>query len=153
MSVEVLFRVAAIGLMAAVLTIVLKSAGREDIALICNLGALVLALGIAIQNFPEGAIVSMPLRAEGVSKGKAFWGGMLSGVVEPIAAVITLLLAEVVLPALPYLRAFAAGAMIYVVVEELIPEMSQGEKGHSNIGTVSFALGFTIMMALDLALG
>ena len=90
---------------------------------------------------------------EGVSKGKAFWGGMLSGVVEPIAAVITLLLAEVVLPALPYLRAFAAGAMIYVVVEELIPEMSQGEKGHSNIGTVSFALGFTIMMALDLALG
>ena len=115
--------------------------------------ALALSIGIAIQNFPEGAIVSMPLRAEGVSKGKAFWGGMLSGVVEPIAAVITLLLAEVVLPALPYLRAFAAGAMIYVVVEELIPEMSQGEKGHSNIGTVSFALGFTIMMALDLALG
>ena len=115
--------------------------------------ASITALGIAIQNFPEGAIVSMPLRAEGVSKGKAFWGGMLSGVVEPIAAVITLLLAEVVLPALPYLRAFAAGAMIYVVVEELIPEMSQGEKGHSNIGTVSFALGFTIMMALDLALG
>lgn len=126
---------------------------RADSASITAAGALVLALGIAIQNFPEGAIVSMPLRAEGVSKGKAFWGGMLSGVVEPIAAVITLLLAEVVLPALPYLRAFAAGAMIYVVVEELIPEMSQGEKGHSNIGTVSFALGFTIMMALDLALG
>ena len=126
---------------------------RADSASITAAGALVLALGIAIQNFPEGAIVSMPLRAEGVSKWKAFWGGMLSGVVEPIAAVITLLLAEVVLPALPYLRAFAAGAMIYVVVEELIPEMSQGEKGHSNIGTVSFALGFTIMMALDLALG
>ena len=126
---------------------------RADSASITAAGALVLALGIAIQNFPEGAIVSMPLRAEGVSKGKAFWGGMLSGVVEPIAAVITLLLAEVVLPALPYLRAFAAGAMIYVVVEELIPEMSQGEKGHSNIGTVFFALGFTIMMALDLALG
>lgn len=122
---------------------------RADSASITAAGAL----GIAIQNFPEGAIVSMPLRAEGVSKGKAFWGGMLSGVVEPIAAVITLLLAEVVLPTLPYLRAFAAGAMLYVVVEELIPEMSQGEKGHSNIGTVFFALGFTIMMALDLALG
>ena len=126
---------------------------RSGSASITAAGALALSLGIAIQNFPEGAIISMPLRAEGAGKGKAFWGGVLSGVVEPIGAVITLLLAGVIIPALPYLLAFAAGAMLYVVVEELIPEMSQGEGGHSNIGTVFFALGFTIMMALDVALG
>ena len=102
--------------------------------------ALVLSLGIAIQNFPEGAIISMPLRAEGESKGRAFFGGVLSGVVEPIGAVLTLLAAQLVIPALPYFLSFAAGAMLYVVVEELIPEMSQGK--HSNIGTVFFAVGF-----------
>lgn len=114
-------------------------------------GALVLSLGIAIQNFPEGAIISMPLRAEGVSKGKAFLYGGLSGAVEPVGAVLTILAAGFVLPLLPYLLSFAAGAMIYVVVEELIPEMSGGK--HSNIGTVLFAAGFTVMMALDVALG
>lgn len=114
-------------------------------------GALALSLGIAIQNFPEGAIVSMPLRAEGVSKKRAFAYGALSGVVEPIGALLTILLAGAVIPALPYFLSFAAGAMIYVVVEELIPEMSSGE--HSNLGTVFFALGFTVMMALDVALG
>ena len=114
-------------------------------------GALALALGIAIQNFPEGAIISMPLRAEGESKGKAFLGGVLSGVVEPVGAVLTLLAAQLVIPALPYLLSFAAGAMLYVVVEELIPEMSQGK--HSNIGTVFFAAGFSVMMTLDVALG
>ena len=113
--------------------------------------ALALSLGIAIQNFPEGAIISMPLRAEGESKGKAFWGGVLSGVVEPIGAVLTILAAQLVIPALPYFLSFAAGAMLYVVVEELIPEMSQGR--HSNIGTVFFALGFSVMMVLDVALG
>ena len=113
--------------------------------------ALVLSLGIAIQNFPEGAIISMPLRAEGESKGKAFLGGVLSGVVEPIGAVLTLLAAQLVIPALPYFLSFAAGAMLYVVVEELIPEMSQGK--HSNIGTVFFAVGFSVMMTLDVALG
>ena len=113
--------------------------------------ALVLSLGIAIQNFPEGAIISMPLRAEGESKGKAFLGGVLSGIVEPIGAVLTLLAAQLVIPALPYLLSFAAGAMLYVVVEELIPEMSQGR--HSNLGTVFFAVGFSIMMTLDVALG
>ena len=113
--------------------------------------ALVLSLGIAIQNFPEGAIISMPLKAEGESKGKAFLGGVLSGVVEPIGAVLTLLAAQLVIPALPYLLSFAAGAMLYVVVEELIPEMSQGK--HSNIGTIFFAVGFSIMMTLDVALG
>ena len=106
---------------------------------------------IAIQNFPEGAIISMPLRAEGMSKGRAFWGGVLSGVVEPIGAVLTILAASVIVPALPYLLSFAAGAMLYVVVEELIPEMSQGE--HSDIGTVLFAVGFSLMMVLDVALG
>lgn len=95
----------------------------------------------------------MPLRAEGIGKSRAFLGGVLSGVVEPVGAVLTILAAQLIVPALPYLLSFAAGAMLYVVVEELIPEMSQGEKGHSNIGTVFFALGFTIMMALDLALG
>ena len=114
-------------------------------------GALALSLGIAIQNFPEGAIISMPLRAEGMSKGRAFWGGVLSGIVEPIGAVLTILAASVIVPALPYLLSFAAGAMLYVVVEELIPEMSQGE--HSDIGTVFFAVGFSLMMVLDVALG
>ena len=114
-------------------------------------GALALSLGIAIQNFPEGAIISMPLRAEGMKKGKAFYGGVLSGVVEPIGAVLTILAAQLVVPALPYLLSFAAGAMLYVVVEELIPEMSQGS--HSNIGTLFFAVGFSIMMMLDVALG
>ena len=113
--------------------------------------ALALSLGIAIQNFPEGAIISMPLRAEGESKAKAFAGGVLSGVVEPISAVLTILAAQLVIPALPYLLSFAAGAMLYVVVEELIPEMSQGK--HSNIGTVFFAVGFSVMMTLDVALG
>ena len=113
--------------------------------------ALALSIGIAIQNFPEGAIISMPLRAEGESKGRAFWGGVLSGVVEPIGAVLTILAAQLVIPVLPYLLSFAAGAMLYVVVEELIPEMSQGE--HSNIGTLCFAAGFSIMMVLDVALG
>ena len=113
--------------------------------------ALALSLGIAIQNFPEGAIISMPLRAEGESKGKAFLGGVLSGVVEPIGAALTILAAQLVIPALPYLLSFAAGAMLYVVVEELIPEMSQGR--HSNLGTVFFAVGFSVMMVLDVALG
>ena len=113
--------------------------------------ALVLSLGIAIQNFPEGAIISMPLRAEGESQGKAFLGGVLSGVVEPIGAVLTILAAQLVIPALPYLLSFAAGAMLYVVVEELIPEMSQGR--HSNVGTIFFAVGFSVMMTLDVALG
>ena len=113
--------------------------------------ALALSIGIAIQNFPEGAIISMPLRAEGESKGRAFLGGVLSGIVEPIGAVLTLLAAQLVIPALPYLLSFAAGAMLYVVVEELIPEMSQGK--HSNIGTVFFAVGFSVMMTLDVALG
>ena len=114
-------------------------------------GALALSLGIAIQNFPEGAIISMPLRAEGEGKRRAFIGGVLSGIVEPIGAVLTLIAAQLVIPALPYLLSFAAGAMLYVVVEELIPEMSQGE--HSNVGTVFFAVGFSVMMALDVALG
>jgi len=114
-------------------------------------GALALSIGIAIQNFPEGAIISMPLRAEGESKNRAFLGGVLSGVVEPIGAVLTILAAQLVIPVLPYLLSFAAGAMLYVVVEELIPEMSQGE--HSNIGTIFFAVGFSVMMVLDVALG
>lgn len=114
-------------------------------------GALALSLGIAIQNFPEGAIISMPLRAEGMKKGRAFWGGVLSGIVEPIGAVLTILAAGIVVLALPYLLSFAAGAMLYVVVEELIPEMSQGQ--HSNVGTVFFAVGFSVMMVLDVALG
>lgn len=113
--------------------------------------ALALSIGIAIQNFPEGAIVSMPLRAEGEKKGKAFLGGMISGVVEPIGAVLTILAAQLIVPVLPYLLGFAAGAMLYVVVEELIPEMSQGN--HSNVGTLFFAVGFSVMMILDVALG
>ena len=110
-----------------------------------------LILGIAIQNFPEGAIISMPLHAEGMGKGRAFADGVLSGIVEPIGAVLTILAAKMIVPALPYLLSFAAGAMLYVVVEELIPEMSQGR--HSNIGTICFALGFGLMMVLDVALG
>lgn len=118
---------------------------------ITALGALALSLGIAIQNFPEGAIISMPLKAEGVSKGKAFLYGTLSGAVEPIGALLTILAAQFFVPVLPYLLSFAAGGMMYVVVEELVPEMAEGE--HSNIGTIMFALGFTLMMALDVALG
>lgn len=114
-------------------------------------GALALAIGIAIQNFPEGAIISMPLKAEGMSKPGAFIAGVISGAVEPLAALLTVAAAGLIVPAMPYLLSFAAGAMIYVVVEELIPEMSAGE--HSNIGTVSFAAGFVVMMILDVALG
>ena len=114
-------------------------------------GALALSLGIAIQNFPEGAIISLPLRAEGHSRIRAFAGGVLSGIVEPVGAVLTVLAARFVAPALPYFLSFAAGAMLYVVVEELIPEMSEGK--HSNIGTIFFAVGFSVMMILDIALG
>ena len=114
-------------------------------------GAIALSAGIAIQNFPEGAIVSMPLRAEGMSKGKTFLYGVLSGAVEPVGALAVILAASIFVPIMPYFLSFAAGAMIYVVVEELIPEMSEGE--HTNIGTICFAVGFTIMMALDVALG
>lgn len=113
--------------------------------------AIALSLGIAIQNFPEGAIVSMPLRSEGNGRGKAFIYGTLSGIVEPVAAAITIIFADVMTPILPYLLAFAAGAMLYVVVEELIPEASTGK--HSNIGTIGFCVGFVIMMVLDVALG
>ena len=113
--------------------------------------ALALSLGIAIQNFPEGAIISMPLAAEGKSKKKAFIYGVLSGAVEPVFGYLTILAVGFIVPAMPYLLSFAAGAMLYVVVEELIPEMSEGE--HSNIGVVMFAVGFTCMMALDVALG
>ena len=114
-------------------------------------GALALALGIAIQNFPEGAIISMPLYAEGKSKPRSFWLGVLSGAVEPLFGGLTVIVAGLVVPAMPYLLSFAAGAMLYVVVEELIPEMSAGE--HSNIGVLAFAVGFSLMMALDVALG
>ena len=118
---------------------------------ITAMAALVLSVGIAIQNFPEGAIISMPLRANGLGRGKSFLYGFLSGVVEPVAAFVTILAAGIITPAMPYLLSFAAGAMIYVVVEELIPEMSQGR--HSNIGVIAFAIGFGIMMMLDVALG
>lgn len=114
-------------------------------------GAMTLALGIAIQNFPEGAIISMPLRGEGISKGKAFLWGALSGLIEPLAALGTILVAGFIAPLLPWMLGFAAGAMLYVVVEELIPEMSAGE--HSNIGTIAFAAGFTLMIVLDVTLG
>ena len=114
-------------------------------------GAFALAIGIAIQNFPEGAIISMPLKSEGTSKLKAFWYGTLSGIVEPIGAILTIALTNLVVPVLPYFLSFAAGAMIYVVVEELIPESQAGE--HSNIGTVGVAICFVIMMILDVALG
>ena len=114
-------------------------------------GALALAIGIAIQNFPEGAIISMPLKSEGVSKSKAFLYGTLSGIVEPIGAILTIFLTSLVGAILSYLLSFAAGAMIYVVVEELIPESQSGE--HSNIGTIGVAIGFVLMMILDVALG
>ena len=113
--------------------------------------AMALSIGIAIQNFPEGAIISMPLRAEGMKVSKAFAGGVLSGIVKPVGAMLSTIAAGYIVPALPYLLSFAAGAMIYVVVEELIPEMSQGE--HSDLGTIFFAVGFTVMMSLDVALG
>lgn len=114
-------------------------------------GAFALAMGMAIQNFPEGAIISMPLKSEGVSKPRSFLYGVLSGIVEPIGAIITILITSKIIPILPYLLSFAAGAMIYVVVEELIPESQSGE--HSNIGTIGVAIGFVIMMILDVALG
>ena len=122
--------------------------GNESIS---AAGALALALGIALQNLPEGAIISMPLKSNGMKKSKAFGYGVLSGIIEPIGAILTIMLANLVVPVLPYLLSFSAGAMLYVVVEELIPEMSEGE--HSNIGTVFFAIGFTLMMVLDVALG
>ena len=118
---------------------------------ITMLGALALSLGIAIQNFPEGAIVSMPLRSQGMSRRKACLYGIASGAVEPVAALITILLSSILVPILPYFLSFAAGAMLYVVVEELIPEMAEGK--HSNIGTLMFAAGFSIMMILDVTLG
>ncbi len=122
--------------------------GGESISI---LSAFALAIGIAIQNFPEGAIISMPLKAEGMSKSKALILGILSGIVEPIAAIFTILLTSVVVPLLPYLLSFAAGAMIYVVIEELLPESQSGK--HSNIGTIGFSFGFVLMMILDVALG
>ena len=120
-------------------------------ALITEAGALTLALGIAIQNFPEGAIISMPLHSKGLSKGRACLYGILSGIVEPIAGFITIILSSMVISVLPYFLSFAAGAMIFVVVEELVPEMAEGE--HSNLGTIMFMIGFVLMMILDVALG
>ena len=114
-------------------------------------GALALSIGIAVQNFPEGAVISVPLRAAGMGKGRAFLYGVLSGAAEPAAAILTIWAAGFILPGLPYLLGFAAGAMLYVVVEELIPEASAGE--HSNLGTLFFAAGFTVMLILDTALG
>ena len=114
-------------------------------------GALALALGIAIQNFPEGAIISMPLHAEGVQRSKAFGYGVLSGAVEPVFGLLTVLAAGLIVPAMPYLLSFAAGAMLYVVVEELIPDMAAGQ--HSHVGVLLFSVGFSLMMALDVALG
>lgn len=122
--------------------------GSADVSL---MGAIALSIGIAIQNFPEGAIISMPLKSEGISKKKAFLYGTASGIVEPIGAILTILLSQFVVPILPYLLSFAAGAMVYVVVEELIPEASVGE--HSNVATIGFAIGFVVMMVLDVALG
>ena len=113
--------------------------------------AMALSLGIAIQNFPEGAIISMPLKSAGMGSWKSFIGGVLSGIVEPIGGTLTILVTAMVVPMMPYFLSFAAGAMLYVVVEELIPEMSEGE--HSDIGVLSFAVGFMVMMALDVALG
>ena len=123
-----------------------------DSSQISIMSALVLSIGIAIQNIPEGAVISMPLHANGVSKKKAFIYGTLSGAVEPIGAIITIILSGIIIPVLPYLLSFAAGAMLYVVVEELIPEMTEGSD-HSNMGTLFFAVGFTLMMVLDVALG
>ncbi|MBQ7129963.1 MAG: ZIP family metal transporter [Oscillospiraceae bacterium] len=122
--------------------------GNESIS---AAGALALSLGIALQNLPEGAIISMPLKSQGMGKGKAFGYGVMSGIIEPIGAILTILLADLIVPLLPYMLSFAAGAMLYVVVEELIPEMSAGK--HSNIGVIFFAVGFTLMMMLDVALG
>ena len=122
--------------------------GNEGIT---AMGALALSIGIAIQNFPEGAIVSMPLRSTGASRLKSFMYGTLSGIVEPIGGFITVLLSSYIISVMPYLLSFAAGAMMYVVVEELIPEMSQGE--HSHLGVLLFSVGFTLMMVLDVALG
>lgn len=133
----------------AAVGIVLAGA-MESGGLITVMGALALSIGIALQNFPEGAIISIPLK-EGLGKNKAFWYGVLSGVVEPIAAIVTILLATYINPILPYMLAFAAGAMMYVVVEELIPESAEGE--HSDLATIGFALGFIIMMILDVVLG
>ncbi len=127
------------------------AAALENSAYMPMAGAVALALGMAIQNFPEGAIVSMPLRGAGNSRMKSFIMGTLSGIVEPIGAILTILLASFILPILPYLLAFAAGAMLYVVVEELIPETQAGK--HSNLGTIGFALGFLLMMVLDVLLG
>ena len=126
------------------------AAALENNAYLPMAGALTLSLGVAIQNFPEGAIISMPLRAEGNGRARSFLIGTLSGIVEPIASVITIMLASLVVPILPYLLAFAAGAMIYVVIEELIPETQQGS--HSNMGTIGFAAGFALMMVLDVLL-
>ena len=122
--------------------------GEQNISM---MGALALAIGIAIQNFPEGAIVSMPLHSEGIRRKKAFLQGVLSGIVEPLGSLLTILATGIIMPILPYTLSFAAGAMIYVVVEELIPEMAVGK--HSNIGTIFFAAGFSLMMILDVALG
>lgn len=122
-------------------------AGNKDISI---MSALVLSIGIAIQNIPEGAVISMPLHAQGVPKKKAFAYGVLSGAVEPVGAIITIVLSGIIIPALPYLLSFAAGAMLYVVIEELIPEMSQGK--HTDISTIMFAVGFSLMMVLDVAL-
>lgn len=130
----------------AILAGVLNGDGAVTMA-----GAITLSIGIAIQNFPEGAIISLPLRSEGHSRWKSFSLGALSGIVEPLGAILAIMLASIVTPILPYMLAFAAGAMIYVVVEELIPEASEGE--HSNLGTIAFAVGFALMMVLDVALG
>ena len=138
-------------MMVLAVTLILYAGWASGSAQITEAGALSLALGIAIQNFPEGAIISMPLHSKGFSKGKACWYGVLSGVVEPVAGFLTILLASLVMPVLPYFLSFAAGAMIYVVVEELVPEMSEGE--HSDWGTIAFMLGFALMMILDVALG
>ena len=127
------------------------AAAMKDSAYLPMAGAIALSVGIAIQNFPEGAIVSMPLRSAGNSRWKSFIMGTLSGAVEPVGAILTILLASVIMPVLPYLLAFAAGAMMYVVVEELIPETQEGK--HSNIGTIGFAVGFLLMMVLDVLLG
>ena len=123
----------------------------EGSTVITTASALALAIGIAVQNFPEGAVISAPLVSNGLSRPKAFFYGAMSGIVEPIGAILTILLTSVVTPVLPYILAFAAGAMIYVVVEELIPESQAG--AHSNVGTVGVAMGFALMMVLDVALG
>ena len=130
--------------------VVLAGALQSDLG-ISTAGALAMSLGIAIQNIPEGAIISMPMRSEGNSRLRSFMLGSLSGIVEPIGGLIVILLASVMTPILPYMLAFAAGAMMYVVVEELIPETSEGE--HSNLGTIGFAIGFALMMVLDVVLG